>query len=94
MPNSDDFDFDKVLDAAEQETLDQFAGRIAKLTKLTPDQIKEICPAKEDKAALEDLINIVNSKTAPNQQKAQLIQNAGKLGNVLLAVAKKFILPI
>jgi hypothetical protein len=94
MVNSDDFDFDKVLDDAENETLDQFAGRISKLTKLTSDQIKEICAAKEDQDAFNDLINIVNSNDAPNQQKAQLIQNASKLGNVLLAVAKKFILPI
>lgn len=94
MANNDDFDFDKVLNEAETETDQQFAGRISKLTKLTAEEIKGLCPTKEDKAAFDDLLNIVTSKAAPNEQKARLIQNAGKLGNVLLAVAKKIILPI
>lgn len=94
MANDDDFDFDSVLDAAEKETDQQFAGRISKLTKLSSAEIQELCPTKEDRAAFDELVGIVNSKAAPNEQKARLIQSAGKLGGVLLAVARKAILPI
>lgn len=94
MTNNDGFDFDSVLDAAERETDQQFAGRISKLTKLSSAEIQELCPTKEARAAFEELLGIVNSETAPNEQKARLIQNAGKLGNVLLAVARKALLPI
>lgn len=94
MANNDDFDFDKELDEAEGETLDQFSQRISKKTKLKPEVIKIICPTKPDEKALEDLIGIVSSATSANEQKAQLVKNAEKLGGVLLGIAKKFILPV
>ena len=94
MPQDDSFDFDKVLDDAEKETLDQFSSRIAKITKLTEAEVKEICPTIESQEAFNELVQIVNSKTAENEQKAQLLANASRMGSVLLAIAKKVILPI
>lgn len=94
MPSKDELDFEKLLDDAETETIGQFADKISKLTRLSADDIKTICPAKEDRAAFEELLSIVNSKAKSNQQKAQLVENVGKLGNVLLAIVKKTVLPL
>ena len=94
MTKSDDIDFENILDDAESETLGQFSSRISKLTKLTQEEIKDICPTKTEQEALQELIRIVNSGAAANEQKIRVVQNAQKLGGVLLAIAKKVISPL
>ena len=93
MPD-DDFDFEKVLDDVEKETDAQFASRVSKLTKLTPPELKELCPTQVEREELDRLISIVGSGASSNEQRARLVENAGKLGNILLAVVKKAIVPL
>lgn len=65
-------------------TNEQLAGELAKLTPLTMDEINDLLPSKVDKQRFQQLLKIVGESTAENNKVAQLTQNMGEVGGVVV----------
>ena len=65
-------------------TNEQLAGELAKLTPLTMDEINDLLPSKVDKQRFQQLLKIVGESTAENNKVAQLTQNIGEVGGVVV----------
>jgi hypothetical protein len=75
-----EFDFSKEATL----TNEQLAGELAKLTPLTMDEINDLLPNKVDKQRFQQLLQIVGSSAAENNKVAQLTQNIGEMGGVVI----------
>ena len=84
-------DFDSILDEAEALTNTQLRDRISSLTRLTADDVQSLCPKKEDKKALAELMSIVNSAASENAMKKQLVANIEHFSGVILKILSKVI---
>jgi len=89
MSDSEEFDFDSVLDEAEAATDAELASKISSLTRMTDAEIKELCPEKADKKKLFQLMSIVKSSASMNERRNKLIKNIGKFADTVITVLKK-----
>lgn len=84
-------DFDQILDNAENLTNAQLNSKISSLTRLTDADIQSLCPVKEDKVALAQLMSIVDGAASENAKKTQLVDNMETFGVVILRILAKVI---
>ena len=74
------FNFDKEA----EETNEQFAAEIARLTTLKADEIESLFPRKIDKQQLVDLMTIVRSSASRNSRAAALERNISTLAGTVM----------
>ena len=72
-------------------TNEQLAGELAKLTPLTMDEINDLLPSKIDKQRFQQLLDIVGSSAAENNKVAQLTQNIGEVGGVVVRLLGNYL---
>lgn len=89
MSDSEEFDFDSVLDEAEAATDAELSSKISNLTGMKKARIKELCPEKADKKKLFELLSIVKSSASVNEKRNKLIKNIGKFADTVITVLKK-----
>ena len=89
MSDSEEFDFDSVLDEAESATDAELTSKISKLTGMKNALIKELCPEKADKKKLFELMSIVKSSANMNEKRNKLIKNIGKFADTVITVLKR-----
>lgn len=79
---------DAAADAAKQ-TNAELKDELAKLTRLTEDEIGKLLPTKEDKENLARLLAVVAAATSENQKVAALRSNIEAFGPVVVRVLKQ-----
>jgi hypothetical protein len=82
----------KIGELASAATKAEFGDQLSSYTNLTADEIKALFPKKSDREELVELLRIVNSDADDKTKKAELIEKIGKVGGVVIKVAKKFAL--
>ena len=83
--------FQDILDEADNLTQAELKNRISSLTRLSETDIQSICPEKEDKVALAQLLQIVNGAASDNAKKKQLVENLEQFGVILLRILAKVV---
>jgi NAD-dependent DNA ligase len=78
------FDFS----AEAQQTNQELASEIQAIGPLSADQVAKLFPTPQDQAALQKLLDIVNSSATQNTKIAQLQTNVQQLGSVALTLIK------
>ena len=81
-------DYNKIAEDAAEQTNNEFVQKISKLTNLTEEQIKSICPEPVDQENLEKLITIVKNSENENIMKTNLINNISAVGGVVCKLLK------
>ena len=81
-------DYGKIAGEAAEQTNSEFAEKISKLTNLTEEQIKAVCPEKVDQQNLEKLIDIVKKSENENVMKNNLINNFSTVGGIVCKLLK------
>ena len=82
---------DDAIDNAAQQTDDQLAGKIASLTRMTSEEVKELFPNPADVKKLSQLMAIVNSSQDRNAKINSLVSNAQNFGGVMLTLLGKLV---
>lgn len=83
--------FEAILDEAEDLTQKELKNRISSLTRLSDADIQSICPEKEDKVALAELMKIVDGASSENAKKKQLADNLEQFGVIVLRILAKVV---
>lgn len=76
---------------AARETNNQLDARIASLTKLTQDDIRNTFPTKADKQKLDELIMIVKSDMDQQQKINAIVDKSERFAGIILSLLGKII---
>ena len=82
---------DTAIDNAAQQTDDELAGKIASLTRLTTEEVKELFPDPQDVKKLSELMTIVKSAEDRNTKINSLVSNAQNFGGVMFTLLNKLV---
>ena len=86
-------DFKKLAETAANKTDEQFAEKMASLTRLHGDELLAIMKATGiDRPGLTQLLNVVQKTTLTNQQKAEAIKKVNNGLGFLIGVAEKLLI--
>ena len=80
MPNP----YADIAKRVREETNKALEEEMAKVSRLTEVDIARLVPTKADKEAYAELMAIVRSRTAETRKAAQLQDNIGKFGRVVV----------
>ena len=79
----------KAAEEASIEADEELASDISSITRLTDENIQELCPEPADKEKLTKLLRIVKSATSHNTKVAELQQSIGDyIGIIIKLIAK------
>ncbi|WP_193162326.1 hypothetical protein [Microbulbifer hainanensis] len=82
-------DLDAALADSVSETDSQLAERIAHLTRMSSEEIKELFPAPADLKKLSKLMKIVKSTESRNTKVNNIVDNAEEFGGIVLTLLEK-----
>ena len=74
---------------AAKETDDDLASVVSSITRLTTDEIKEICPTNTDVEKLARLLTIVKSAESSNTKVNKLVGNVQELAGIAIRLINK-----
>jgi hypothetical protein len=80
----------KVGHMASKKTKKQFSDELSSFTKLTAEEIQQLFPKKSDRDELLTLLEIIYSASDENEKKAEIAEKIGKIGGVVIKLAKNF----
>jgi hypothetical protein len=81
---------DDIIKDSATKTDDVLATKIASLTRLTSEEIKELFPEPSEVKNLAELMNIVKSAEGRNNKINKIIENSEKFSGVILTLLSKF----
>lgn len=81
----------KAAKKAAELTNKQLSGELAMLGPLNDEKLRELLPKKKDKEAFANLMAVVESETAEDEQLAYMSENIQTVGKVALKVLKYFL---
>jgi hypothetical protein len=88
--------FDKIAKFAMDKSNEELANEISDLSKkMSPELIEKLFPTQPDKAELAklaQLMSIVSERSGQNRRTANLIENIGELGDVVVHILRKSLL--
>jgi hypothetical protein len=67
-------------------------SKISSLSRLKDDEIRKLCPKKEDAKKLAHLIKIVKEQGQMNKRKVELEKNIKELSGIAIKLITKFVL--
>ena len=82
---------DSAIETAATETDDTLATKIAAVTRLTSEDVKEMFPNPADVKKLGELMAIVKSAEDRNTKINNIVSNAQNLGGVVLTLIDKLV---
>lgn len=86
-------DFKKLAEAAANKTDEQFAEKMASLTRLHGSELMKIMKDSGiDRPSVTQLLNVVQKSTLSNQQKAEAIKKVNNGLGFLIGVAEKLLI--
>ncbi len=80
--------FRRIAAKVREETNQELATEIARLTPLTEDEVSRLVPTKRDKEHLAQLMAIVAAASSENLRAAAFRKNAGKLATVAVRLLR------
>ena len=83
--------FEDILNEADSLTQQELKERISSLTRLSAADIQSLCPEKEDKVALAELMKIVDGATNETTKKKQFAENVETIGIIALRILAKVV---
>jgi hypothetical protein len=83
-------EIDAALKRAEKRTDDKLASRVASLTRLTEEEIKELFPTPADVDKLKKLMEIVKSDEDRNRKVVLLKTNIENVAETVVKLLEKF----
>jgi len=84
-----DKDVDDVLKKAGDKTDAALASKISSITRLTDDEIMEICPTPADVDRLRELMRVVKSAEDRNTKITKLVDNIDNFAGVIVSMLDK-----
>jgi TRAP-type mannitol/chloroaromatic compound transport system substrate-binding protein len=81
---------DEIIKDAAKNTDDVLATKIASITRLTSEEIKELFPEPTEVKNLAELMNIVKSAEERNNKINKIVENSEKFSGVILTLLSKF----
>jgi len=75
---------------AVRTTDEKLASRISSFTRLTNEEIINMCPQPADAQKLVELMKIVKSAEDINVKMNRIVENSEKLGGIVLTLLSKF----
>ncbi len=85
-----DKDMDEAIGRAKKRTNDRLAEVASTFTRLTPDDVKKICPTPADVEKLKELMRIVNAATAENTKVKNISDNIKTFGGIIVRLLGEF----
>lgn len=86
-------EFDEELASAiaisADRTDERLASRLSSLTRMTDEEIMELCPTPGDVKAVSELMKVVESSTTRNNKIAHIVENVEQLGGIILPLITK-----
>jgi hypothetical protein len=82
-------DLDRLVEEAGARTDDQLAGKMATVTRLNDEEIKELFPEPADVRRLGELMAIVKGAQDRNDKITSLVGNAERFGGIILTLLGK-----
>lgn len=91
--NWDEWDkkIDDSIKIAGDQTDEQLASKLSSLTRLTDEEINEICPKPGDVDKLRRLLKIVKSAEEKNNKINKIVSNIEDFGGIIVPILEKFI---
>jgi hypothetical protein len=83
-------EIDAALKRAEKRTNDKLASRVASLTRLTEEEIKDLFPTPADVDKLKKLMEIVKSDEDRNRKVVLLKTNIENVAETVVKLLEKF----
>jgi hypothetical protein len=83
-------EIDAALKRAEKRTDDKLASRVASLTRLTEEEIKDLFPTPADVDKLKKLMEIVKSDEDRNRKVVLLKTNIENVAETVVKLLEKF----
>ena len=87
-------EFDREIDSIIEESVidadKRLATKIASISRLTDEEVKELFPEPSDIKKLVKLMKIVNSAESKNTKINKIVSETEELGTILLSLLSKF----
>ena len=84
-------ELDGIIEEAGDKTDRKLAAKIASITRLTEDDVRQLFPDPADVKKLAELMEIVKASTAQNEKINSIVSNIKDLAGVAVTLLAKFV---